>query len=171
MANLYVADDGTIHDRDIGNCQRVVANDSAVHVSNYTTPAVSGGRKFLYWLITLALAVAIGLVVYYTAGIYVFEGTSNPSELSDYIFNFFCMIAPYVIIASAVICAIIYGTTCAANSRYNLGTYFLSALSAAGGTVGIGAGMVLLAFIVTILLYILAIVFIIGIIAAILGGD
>lgn len=171
MANLYIADDGTIHDRDVGNCQRVVSNNSAVHVSSYITPEVSGGRKFLYWVITLAIAVAIGLLAYYTAGVYVFEGASNPSEVSDYIFNFFCTIAPYVIVAGAVICAIIYGTTCAANCRYNLGAYLLSALSAAGGTVGIGAGMVLLALIVTILLYILAIVFIIGIIVAILGGD
>lgn len=172
MANLYVADDGTIHDRDIGNCQRVISNDNTAHVSNYTTPAVSEGRKFLYWFISLAIAVAIGYIVYNTIGIHVFESTANPSELPDYIINFFCMIAPYVIIAGAVICAIIYGTKCAANNSYNLGTYFLSALSAAGGTVGIGVGMFLLALAITILLYILAIVFVVGIIVAILsGGD
>ena len=40
MANLYIAEDGTIHDRDTGNCQCVVPDDGAAHTVEHTLPAV-----------------------------------------------------------------------------------------------------------------------------------
>ena len=115
MANLYIAEDGTIHDRDTGNCQCVVPDDGAAHTVEHTLPAV--------------------------------------------------------IIAGALLCAIIYGAKFAARRSYNLGTYFMSALSAAGGTVGVGLAMYCLAMVITVLLYVIAIAFVIAIIAAIVGGD
>ena len=171
MANLYIADDGTIHNRDVGNCQRVVSGGMSPHVSGHTTPAVSGVRKFVFWIITLFLAVVTGYVVYSTIGITLFELTSNPNDMSEYTMEFLSTIAPYVIIAGAVICAIIYGVKCAPNNAYNLGTYFLSVLSAIGGTVGAIGAMYLLALAITLLMYALLIGLVIGIIVGLLGGE
>lgn len=171
MANLYIAEDGTIHDRDTGNCQCVVPDDGAAHTVEHTLPAVSGFRKFAFWIITLIIAGGIGYLIYKAVGIYVFAAVPDPDSLSEHIVNFFCTVAPYVIIAGALLCAIIYGAKFAARRSYNLGTYFMSALSAAGGTVGVGLAMYCLAMVITVLLYVIAIAFVIAIIAAIVGGD
>lgn len=171
MANLYVADDGTIHDRDVGHCQRVTSDGVTFQTTNYTTPEVGEGRKVAFWFITMAIAVLIGYVLYSAVGTMVFERVNNPDELLDHIVNFFCVIAPFVIIGGSVTCAILYGTKCAADRGYSLGTYFLSALSAAGGTVGVGGALFLLALIITIALYILLVVIIVAVIVAALGGN
>ncbi|OLA08406.1 MAG: hypothetical protein BHW21_08510 [Eubacterium sp. 45_250] len=171
MANLYVADDGTIHDRDTEHHERVNTTSSVSSSNTYATPYVSGGRKAAFWVVTISLALLIGYILYSTIGVQIFERVSNPNELIEYLENFFCIIAPFAIVGGAVTGAIIYGTKCARAHGYNLGTYFLSALSAAGGTVGVGISLFLLVFIITIVLYILLIAIIIAIIAAILGGN
>lgn len=171
MANLYVADDGTIHDRDIGGCQRVGSQDTPFHTYDYAIHSVGTGRKIAFWFITIAISVLIGYLLYSTIGVKVFERESNPNELVEYIGNFFCIIAPFAIVGGALACAILYGVKCAANHDYNLGTYFLSALSATGGTVGVGLSLFLLTFIVTIAIYILLVVIVIAIIIAVLEGS
>lgn len=171
MPNLYIADDGTIHDRNIGHCQRVVSGNTTTGPTSYATPDVGAGRKIAFWLITIAMAVLIGSWLYSTAGTAVFEKVNEPDGVTDHVMNFFCSIAPFVIVGGSVIGAILYGTTHAADQGYNLGTYFLSALSAAGGTVGTGIALFLLAFFVSIALALLAVVIIISIIIAAFGGS
>lgn len=169
MPNLYIADDGTIHDRDVGNCQRVVEGGNGGRTVGYT-PAASGGRKFLFWVITLAVAAAIGYAMYNNIGIHLLEAVADPNNPPQRILNFFCTLAPYMLIGGAVVAAILYGKNGAARKNYHLGTYFVSALCAVGGTVAAFVGIYLLSLLASVLLCILAVVFAFALITASLEG-
>ena len=170
MANLYIANDGTIHDRDIEHHERVNTAGSFSNSTAFAIPRVSGRRKAAFWIVTISFALLIGYGLYSTIGVQIFEKVSNPDELIEHLENFFCIIAPFAIVGGAVIGAVIYGIKGARSHGYNLGTYFFSALSAVGGTLGAGITLFLAAFIITIVLYILLIMFIIAVIASIFGG-
>lgn len=171
MANLYVADDGTIHDHDIEHQESVNSFSLLSDLSTHAMPYISSGRKVSFWILTVGMSLLVGYLLYSTIGIQLFEKVSNPHKLVEYLENFFCIITPFVIVGGAVICTIIYGTKCAESHSYNFGAYFLSVLSATGGAVGAGIVIFLLFYIIAIALYILFGVIIIAIIAAIIGGS
>ena len=171
MPNLYIAEDGTIHDRDVGHCQRVTAYGIPVRVPQVPAREAGKFRKTVFWLITLTAAFLIGYELYITFGTRIFTRISHPGQLSDYIEDFFCMISPFVIVGGSLGCAIYFGLTYADDHCYNLGTYFLSALSAAGGTLGAGLALFLLILLITIIIYLFIGFIIVAFILGILGGD
>lgn len=171
MANLYVADDGTIHSHPVSsttNSSRTSVNVGVNSTNICEIHPVSEGRKACFWIITLIISALIGWGAYQLLGVEIFGDINVSGDALD---SFFAVTAPYIMIGGSVGGCIMYGVKFASKADYNLGTYFLSALAAIGGMVALCIAVFIVAIVIMIFLYVLVIVFVIGIICAILGGS
>ena len=163
---LYYAPDGTIHRRPVS-----VANTNNHRHDNGHTPScdLTGGnyikprnilKAICYWLISTVLSVLIGIWLKEVVASCVSGGDSN----------LFKTIAPYACAIGSIAGSFLYGIFFSWKGTFNLGCYFLSALSAIGGGIG---GLIIVGIIYLILiicLYMIAIAFIICILLGLMDG-
>ena len=162
--NWYIADDGSIHNKpatEKNTTSRVrAANTTAVNTSHRPVYRVSTGRKVCFWIVSIIMALLIGWLVNRFFGFYLFGDCDN----------FLATVGPYLIIVGAVGGSVLYGVFFARKVEYNLWAFVLSALCAVGGIITLVVGGFIVAFILSIAVYIFAIAIILGCICAAAGG-
>ncbi|MCR4838878.1 MAG: hypothetical protein K5897_08110 [Eubacterium sp.] len=133
-------------------------------------PEHSAERKTAFWVCSIVISAVIACVLYFTLGLKLFGGNDNFGDTFGDVFHFFCHIAPVLVIAGGIVCAIVYGMTWAEDENYNIVTYALSAGSAITGCAIGGALIYLLSLVITILWYALIVAIIVGIIVGVLDS-
>ncbi|MBS5606156.1 hypothetical protein [Enterocloster lavalensis] len=162
---LYVAADGTIHNRNDTEVRRGAQERRSAR-------QVSTSRIEAYWFVTIALAILIGCVLYATVGKMIFDVGPEPEGLGEGICSFFGVIAPFAAVAGAVTGAILYGVSYAADSSYNLNTYILASLSALAGAVAAGLILMMICFLIVVFVYMVGAMLVCSLIFGIfLGGS
>ncbi len=167
-ANLYVAEDGTIHRNPVTVVNNNTNRNNVVNhpMNNVRTQyreisQVDEGRAFWFWIVSVIGSILIGL------GVNACIGVSFSETGGDFV----SVIAPYVVMIGSLAGTILYGIFCAKKVEYNLWAYVLAALSALGGIVATSIAVAIICVVAIICFYVLVIGLIIGIICGIAGGS
>lgn len=112
MPDYYIAEDGTIHDREAGAPQPHTAHRSPA-VADTTaedTPEVSFARQFVYWLFALSASVFAAVCVFHEMQA-AFTPPAHLDFLEDYVQQFVFEHAKALVIIITVFCIYLYGKT------------------------------------------------------------
>lgn len=165
-ANLYVAEDGTIHRNPVTVASNTTNRDNVfsrpannVRTQYRAVQQVSEERVVWFWIVSVIVSILIGL------GVNACLRISFAETEGDFAF----VIAPYIVMIGSVAGSILYGIFCADRVDYNLWAYFLAALSAVGGIIATAIVVAIICVVVIICFCALIFSIIIVIICAILG--
>ena len=110
MPDYYIAEDGTIHDREAEHRSRTqhTAAPAVADTTAEDTPEVSFARQFVYWLFALSASVFAAVCVFHEMQ----AAFTPPAHL-----------AKALVITLTVFCIYLYGKTGAKKHRYNVLAY------------------------------------------------
>lgn len=184
MANLYVSSDGVIHSgtgngvsgavavntNNTRNNRNQYTNNNSSYGSYYSNVSyVSEGRKVLFWIFSVIVGIAIGIGIYNLIGSSIFA-TYEAESATEVVENWFWSLAPWIFAIGGCAGSVVYGLFCAEDRNYDLLAFILSALSSVGGILALALALAAICLVVVIVMYILAFLFWIFIIGAILAA-
>ena len=128
MANLYIADDGTIHDRDLENGQSHRSTPTSPHSARpatqqtiyQPTAPVSGFRVFLFWVAALGISWFLGNLFYEMIGAHVFVPYDPVTTKSQASYNDSCLALSIMLPILGLIASSLYNLSGAWDLHYNL---------------------------------------------------
>lgn len=127
-SEFFIASDGTIHSKPSSHSQQ----------NQYHT---GESRKILYWILSMIVAVGIGVLVLGLLKEPVVNGFVSSRNKYD---RFYGAVLPYLIVIGSVVGSLLYGIFFASGNDYNLLAWLLSSLSAALGILAFCVGIPLL---------------------------
>ena len=124
MPDYYIAEDGTIHDREAEHRSRTqhTAAPAVADTTAEDTPEVSFARQFVYWLFALSASVFAAVCVFHEMQA-AFTPPAHLDFLEDYVQQFVFEHAKALVITLTVFCIYLYGKTGAKKHRYNVLAY------------------------------------------------
>lgn len=124
MPDYYIAEDGTIHDREAEHRSRTqhTAAPAVADTTAEDTPEVSFARQFVYWLFALSASVFAAICVFHEMQA-AFTPPAHLDFLEDYVQQFVFEHAKALVIILTVFCIYLYGKTGAKKHRYNVLAY------------------------------------------------
>lgn len=127
--------------------------------------------KWLFWILTLVLALGISLAVFLFLSPIIFE-QSDSEGIIESVINFMCMCSPYCIFAGGMIGTIYYNVQITLYTKNQIlpRYYLISVICCLVGNVSVGAFMFALTIVMAAVVGICMIIFTLAILAAILSG-
>lgn len=124
MPDYYIAEDGTIHDREAEHRSRTqhTAAPAVADTTAEDTPEVSFARQFVYWLFALSASVFAAVCVFHEMQA-AFTPPAHLDFLEDYVQQFVFEHAKALVIIITVFCIYLYGKTGAKKHCYNVLAY------------------------------------------------
>lgn len=124
MPDYYIAEDGTIHDREAEHRSRTqhTAAPAVADTTAEDTPEVSFARQFVYWLFALSASVFAAVCVFHEMQT-AFTPPAHLDFLEDYVQQFVFEHAKALVIILTVFCIYLYGKTGAKKHCYNVLAY------------------------------------------------
>lgn len=112
MPDYYIAEDGTIHDREAEHRSRTqhTAAPAVADTTAEDTPEVSFARQFVYWLFALSASVFAAVCVFHEMQT-AFTPPAHLDFLEDYVQQFVFEHAKALVIILTVFCIYLYGKT------------------------------------------------------------
>lgn len=126
MPDYYIAEDGTIHDREAEHRSRTQHTAAPAVADTDTEPEntseVSFARQFVYWLFALSASVFAAVCVFHEMQA-AFTPPAHLDFWEDYVQQFVFEHAKALVIALSVFCIYLYGKTGAKKHCYNVIAY------------------------------------------------
>lgn len=127
MPDYYIAEDGTIHDREAERRHHTQHTPAAADTNTAeSTPEVSFTRQFVYWAFAFSASVIAALCVFHEVQTE-FTPPAHLDFLEDYVQQFVFEHAKALIVAASVLCIYLYGKTLAKKHHYNVLAYTYTA--------------------------------------------
>lgn len=170
MPDYYIAEDGTIHDREAERRHRTQHTTAPVADTNTAAediPEVSFARQFVYWLFALSASVFAAVCVFNEVQTE-FTPPAHLDFLEDYVQQFVFEHAKALVIALSVFCIYLYGKTLAKKHHYNVLAY-LYTFSLCCFAPPAAAFLLMAAPIITVLVIAVLVLGIIGLIKMVFG--